>query len=76
MRWKLFSLAIVFVGCKHLGYYNDPVISTVQSRTQGGCHSQCSPGWQCNTETGLCEEIPATTKEVPLNPTMQPDSGR
>jgi hypothetical protein len=72
---RLLAFVLCTTGCKSL-LYNDPVVASVQSRIQGGCYSQCSPGWRCNPKTGYCEQIPPTpAREFPVTPTQPPDGG-
>ena len=74
MRW----VAVLWLcgGCRQI-YVGDPITSSIQSRVQGGCFSQCSAGWRCDEKTGYCAEIPiaAENSKFPMPLTGRKDAG-
>jgi hypothetical protein len=73
-RWLLLAALLWAPACKYM-YYNDPIISSIQSRSQGGCYSRCSPGWRCNSKTGLCDEVPQPSLDIPVPTDRRLDGG-
>ena len=50
------GLGLAAIACSHRDVLiGDPLLGTVQNVAQGGCLSQCLPGWRCNPGSVTCE---------------------